>query len=317
MLPKSQNHGDVDVLLATCNGAEFLEKQLESLFSQTCQDFSVRARDDCSTDETVSILERYARRYPHRFIYTINAERLGAAANFAALLCDSAAPYIMCCDQDDVWLSDKVALTLARLRTAEQAHGLRTPVLVYSDAVLVDAKLGVISPSFWRKCKVRPREVRLRHLLAQNLVTGCTMGCNRALLERALPIPINDVVMHDYWLALVAASFGVMVPIRQATVLYRQHGKNTLGILPDLTFKQSMRRLVNDTQLRTTLLAAIRQARAFSLRFAADLSHAQKAQLAAFQALFERGYVLRRWMILRYGLLRTGFWNNIGYLVRV
>lgn len=313
----NENYGDIEILLATYNGADFLERQLESLFSQTCQDFVVIVQDDRSTDGTARILAKYAAEYPRRFFYRINRAQLGAAGNFAALLSDSTAPYVMCCDQDDVWLPQKVAVTIAALRKAEQIHGRQTPILVHTDAVLVDADLHVISASFWRDRKVRPQGARLRNLLAQNLVTGCTMGCNRALLERGLPIPLHEAVMHDYWLALVAATFGVLVPIQKATVLYRQHGKNTIGAGPGMTPAQSVRKLVGDRQLRMKLLAAIRQAHAFSNRFAAELRCEQKAELAAFETLFQKGYIKRRWMIIRYGLLRTGFWSNVGYLVRV
>lgn len=313
----NQSRFQVEIVLATYNGARFLEKQIESLFSQTCQDFHVSVRDDCSTDGTSSVLATYAAKYPERFDYVINKERLGPVANFSALLVASTAPYIMCCDQDDVWLPEKVALTLEALQKAERANSQQTPVLVYSDAVLVDANLQVISSSFWRKAKVRPRGAKLRNLLAQNLVTGCTMGCNRALLDRGLPVPAPEVVMHDYWLALVAAAFGTLVPIHKPTVLYRQHDKNAIGIGRKMKPAQRIWRLLNDRQLRKELIDAVRQARAFSNRYSASLNERQKEKLEAFQRLCGQGYVQRRWTILRYGLLRTGFLNSVGYLIRI
>jgi glycosyltransferase involved in cell wall biosynthesis len=317
MLPTSQCDRDIEILLATHNGANFLERQLESLLEQTCQEFRITVRDDCSTDGTVAILARYAERFPEKLRYGINRKRLGALGNFAALLADSTASYVLLCDQDDVWLPEKIAQTRQVLRKAESFHGSQTPILVHSDAVLVDANLRVISSSFWRSCKVRPKRARLRNLLAQNLVTGCTVGCNRALLERALPVPVDEAVMHDYWLALVASSFGVVVPLQEPTVLYRQHGGNTVGMRQPMTLSQTLRRIIRDPQLQAKLTAAIRQANAFSRRFSSELSRSQHAELMAFQSLFENGYLLRRWLIVRHGLLRTGFWNNIGYLARV
>lgn len=308
---------DIDVLLATYNGAEFLEKQLDSLFSQTCQDFSITVGDDRSVDGTVEVLASYARRYPGRFTYAINSKRLGATANFATLLSRSTAPYVMCCDQDDVWLPEKIARTIAAIKTAEARHGRQRPVLAYSDAVLVDAKLKTISSSFWRTCRVRPRGAQLRNLIVQNVVTGCTMGCNRSLLDKALPIPSEKVVMHDYWLALVAAAFGLLIPLEQATMLYRQHGKNKFGVAPDRTLLQSLRHPIRDARLKAAMLDAMRQAGAFSDRFANELTRKQKAELTAFQMLFQRGYVRRRWVILRHRLLLPGVWNNIGYLMRI
>lgn len=316
-MPSIRHTGfEIEILLATFNGARFLEQQLDSLFSQSHQDFSVAVRDDLSADGTAEILARHAEKYPNRFSYAVNQERLGAAGNFAALLCESTAPYVMCCDQDDVWLPEKISLTIETLRAAERTNGRETPVLAYSDAVLVDESLHVTDNSFWRKASFKPEGAKLRNLLVQNLVTGCTMACNRALLKQALPIPVQEVVMHDYWLALVAAAFGVMAPIQQQTVFYRQHDRNTIGTAK-MTVVQRIRRFLDDPQLRAELRAATRQAQAFSSRFSAQLCPGQKKELAAFQRLGKQGYFLRRWTVLRHRLWPKGLRNSVSFLIRM
>lgn len=316
-MPSIRHTGfEIEILLATFNGARFLEQQLDSLFSQSCQDFSVAVRDDLSADGTVDILARYAKKYPERLSYVVNEKRLGAAGNFAALLCESTAPYVMCCDQDDVWLPEKIAVTMQTLRAAERARGRETPVLAFSDTVLVDENLQVVDSSFWRRASFKPEGAQLRNLLVQNLVTGCTMACNRTLLTSALPIPVQEVVMHDYWLALVAVAFGVTVPIRQQTVLYRQHDRNTIGTA-NMTAVQRIRRFLDDPHLRAELRTATRQSHAFASRFCAQLRPEQKRELAAFQRLGEQGYFLRRWTVLRHGLRPKGLRNSISFFIRL
>src|SRR5665213_2546839 len=72
---------------------------------------------------------------------------------------------------------------------------------------------------------------RLDHLIFYNIVTGCSLMGNRSLLELARPIP-TGIDVHDWWLALVAASCGVLSTIPEPTVLYRQHGGNLIGAGP-------------------------------------------------------------------------------------
>jgi hypothetical protein len=73
-----------------------------------------------------------------------------------------------------------------------------------------------------------PSRDPLAVLLTQNFVTGCTVLVNRPLLERALPIP-ESAVVHDWWLALVAASCGHLLYVDWPTVAYRQHDSNAIG----------------------------------------------------------------------------------------
>ncbi len=92
----------VDVLLATHNGADFLEAQLRSLLEQTYPVVRVLVRDDASTDATPALLADWAARRPGKIEILDGGPRLGACGNFAALLQRAEADYVMFCDQDDV-----------------------------------------------------------------------------------------------------------------------------------------------------------------------------------------------------------------------
>lgn len=221
----------IDILLATYNGARFLPEQLRSLEEQTFRDWQLVVRDDGSTDGSVAVVEEWAAR-TGRPIRIIKDGRtgLGAMGNFGALLEASDAPYFALCDQDDVWLPDKLSLMLKRLQEAEARYGEHMPRLAYSDLRVVDEQLKEIHPSFRTFAFLRlPRPgLALIDVMTQNVVAGCASLGNSALRQAALPIP-GEAVMHDWWLALTAGAVGELVDIPEATVLYRQHGQNAVG----------------------------------------------------------------------------------------
>jgi hypothetical protein len=139
------------------------------------------------------------------------------------------APYFMLADQDDVWLPDKIERKLARLKELEAQNGSETPLLVFTDLKVVDEDLSVIEDSMWHYQRLDPAITQdWRGLLAQNVVTGCTIIANRALADAALPFALPEM-MHDHWLAVNAAKYGRVAYLKDATVLYRQHGTNVAG----------------------------------------------------------------------------------------
>lgn len=219
---------NVAVLIAVYNGEKYLAEQLDSLLAQTYTDWIAYIHDDGSSDRTPMILEQYAHRYPERFIL-LDGEATGSAKdNFFYLFGSVEAPLYMCCDQDDVWLADKIEKTLREMRLAERETDI--PCLVYTDLKIVDESLHVISGSMDQYQKLNCRDARINHVLVQNVVTGCTMMINRQLRDMILSLKDREkIVMHDWWAALIAAQFGVLHYLDEATILYRQHDENDTG----------------------------------------------------------------------------------------
>ncbi len=140
------------------------------------------------------------------------------------------ADIILFCDQDDVWLSDKIQMLVDAIGKMEQQHGKNCPVLVHSDMTVVDKLLMPIHQSFMSSCmhlKNIPK-VQLPLLLPGNYIAGCSTAINRDLLRLATPIP-KEAVIHDWWVALCAAACGKILYIDKPMVLYRQHERNTVG----------------------------------------------------------------------------------------
>ena len=131
----------IDVLLATHNGADFLDAQLRSLWEQSERGFRLLAHDDASTDATPALLAEWSARWPGMELIDGGGPRLGACGSFAALLARSEADYVMFCDQDNVWLPEKIARTLGTMTAVERETGADCPLLVHTDLAVVNESL--------------------------------------------------------------------------------------------------------------------------------------------------------------------------------
>jgi len=224
------NDARVCILLATNNGQPYLPKQFESIFQQTCPDWRLYIRDDHSSDETVGIISRYLGAQECIQVQD-NFGRLGVVGNFSRLIevaRQDQGVYFFLSDQDDVWYANKLADQLALMHVLEEKYPGQ-PLLVHSDMEVVDVSLNQVHPSFMQYQNIRNEDRNpLKVLLTQNFVTGCTVLVNRQLLDVALPVP-KEAMMHDWWLALCAATFGHIGYIDQPLVQYRQHGSNAVG----------------------------------------------------------------------------------------
>ncbi len=218
----------LSVALCTYNGGRFLPAQLDSLLAQTRQPDELVACDDGSTDQTLSLLDDFARRAPFAVRVVRNEARLGATKNFEKAIGLCSGEVIATSDQDDVWLPEKLAATLAALD--------RTPRcgLAFTDAEVVEEDLRPRGHSMWDAIQFRPparRQVRdgrtFEVLLRQWVVTGATMMFRAELRPHVLPIPPGW--MHDGWTALMISAMAPVAMVERRTVLYRQHAAQQIG----------------------------------------------------------------------------------------
>ena len=223
------NSPKIDILLSTYNGEIFLQELFDSISEQTENKWRLIIRDDGSSDETLRIIEEYAMREPRVVISPSSGENLGVVGSFIRLLDQSAAPYFAFCDQDDYWLPHKLKSLLEAVESEDESR----PILVSTDLVVVDAQLVEIFPSFMDQQQFNPESGTVwPHNLLQNTVVGCASMGNASLRSLTLcnpPDSWSDVIMHDWWLSLIASRFGRTIYHPVCTVLYRQHAKNQLG----------------------------------------------------------------------------------------
>jgi len=243
----------IDILLATYNGAPYLPEQLDSIFAQEGVVPRVLVRDDGSRDDTLAVVEAYARRYPGQvFLVQDEHKPAGAAANFFRLLAQpSEAEYFSFCDQDDVWLPRKLITAITALNTVPAAM----PGLFLCGYYVVDKDLNTLGRSL-----ILERPLGFGNAIVKNVATGAVSVFNRALWQqlRRPNLDMKRIFMHDWWAYLLAASFGKVLYDREPLVLYRQHGGNVLGAAHGLNgwikrwkmFRGGQDRGVVSTQMR-------------------------------------------------------------------
>ena len=215
----------VNILLSTYNGQEYLRQQIESIQAQTFQDWRLLIRDDGSSDGTPDVIRDLASQDER--ICFINEEQrinLGVIKSFHALLKYEDADYYLFSDQDDLWLPDKVALQVAEA----QKHEPEIPLLVYTDLKVVNENLEVQHESMIRT-QSDHANTELIQELTENTVTGGVALINHALAQLWTGQESYPLLMHDWYLGLLASTFGKLVYIDQPTELYRQHANNVLG----------------------------------------------------------------------------------------
>ena len=219
----------VSIVVPVYNVIQYLDVCMKSILNQTYQRIEVILVDDGSTDGTKAILDEYAEKKDN-FVVLDYPSQKGASNNFFSLLKRVDASYFFFADQDDVWMSNKMEKCLARMQQIEKST-ISKPVLVCCDACVTDEKLKVVSPSLWERSGAHPEFLtNFNESAATPFVTGCTMLLNKAAKESVLWNVTEKATMHDAFITLcVFKACGIVEPIRESLMYYRQHGENTLG----------------------------------------------------------------------------------------
>lgn len=279
------------------------------MIKQTYKDIKIVVRDDGSTDNSSAIIDDFCKEHPEKIFRVEGLPTGSAKQNFACLLeqCDS--DYIMFCDQDDVWLPDKVEKTMLAMNAAEDGKDI--PVLVHTDLKVADQNLNIISNSFFGFQKLIQNNITLPKLLVQNYVTGCTVMINRALKNVCGKLPDN-CIMHDWWLALVAVLFGKLVLENSATIFYRQHSENQVGSKASYGVAYVKQKLSAFKQVRNTYNATYLQAQALLENYASRLSKEQKHILEEYCDIPNKNKFGRISIMRKYGFKKCTLMRVLG-----
>lgn len=303
----------VDILMATYNGALYVKEQIASIQNQRHQNWRLLVSDDSSTDNTWEILTEFANSDP-RIVLLPRKERLGSISNFSRLMEHASAYYVMFSDQDDFWFPEKISKTLTKMREMEFQEGSSVPFLVHTDLVVVNHALKEMHPSLWKYSNLdSSRYVTLNRLLAQNVITGCTMMINRPLLEISYPIP-REAVMHDRWIGLVAAAFGRIGIIPEATMAYRQHGKNQLGAKA-YGFKRLWQNGLSALRIKKNEQMA-QQANRFLNNYCKLLTESNKEILRGYCEFCQGSFWKKREAMIKFSFYKNGFLYNLYEFLR-
>ncbi len=274
-------------------------------------DIWIEICDDGSTDETVRIAREYEARYGCISVYE-NKENLGYVKNFIEGIKRSKSPYIMLCDQDDIWDPDKIARTMRAMERLEQKHGNResAPLLVFTDAMNFDSDTGKQFGSFHKSSHLDVAKTDPAHLLMENKCIGCTVMVNAAVLPFLDTLP-EEVRVHDWWLALICSQFGEISYLAETTLQYRQHRGNMIG---GSSFSQYVKdRISHLKRQKESLEQTFAQGEAF-YRLFRDEREEQPA-VRAFARMGNAGFWRRRWYTVRFGFWKSGWMRNIALLL--
>ena len=215
----------IDILLATYNGEEYLEEQLNSILNQTYKNFNLIISDDNSTDSTVKILDKYSKKDSRIIVYKQN-RNLGVVSNFEFLLSKVESKYFMFSDQDDIWIETKIEKSINKLEETNSD-------IVFTDLMVVDDKLNVLYNSYWELKGLKNKIIKYNSfgaLYLNNYITGCTMIMKKEVISKVLPLPKKSkYVLHDYWIALITSQSGKVEFLNEPTIKYRQHKNNRVG----------------------------------------------------------------------------------------
>lgn len=279
----------IDILLATHNGEAYLSQQLDSVLNQTIQDFRILIQDDDSQDHTLAIIRRFCKAFPQKVILCQEEGPLGGAAqNFLSLVAKATGDYVAFCDQDDVWLPNKLEVLLEAMVKLEEADGGVGAAMVFSRVCPVDKNLQKITVS----SEENPKSLDFSRLLVQNCASGCTMLCNRALYTR-LGAYDDRILMHDWWTVLVAKALGKVAYLPRELVLYRQHGANAVGYTDRRSLAYWWRRAGKENLFQKKY-GYYNQARLMEQRLGEELKAPEHAVLQNFLAIPEKRSKFRR-----------------------
>lgn len=207
------------ILLSTYNGEKYLPQQIDSILNQYNVDVQILVRDDGSNDDTLYVLNSYANTEK---IDIIKGDNIGVVGSFFSLMREAVTRdfnYFAFCDQDDVWMNDKLKVAVDILNGHQNV-----PVLYMSSFQMVDENLHSIPTNISRP------NISVEGAFASNCATGCTMVFNKKLLEKSLLSNYNDTLMHDYWMYVVCLLTGGCVYYDETPhIYYRQHGNNVIG----------------------------------------------------------------------------------------
>ena len=263
----------VSVVLCTYNGSKFLNKQLDSILGQSYEVDEIIIVDDCSVDSTREILKEYKERY-NKIKLFFNTKNLGSNLSFQYALSLAENEYIVLCDQDDIWFENKIEVQMDMV-ISSSFYKKEQPLLVFHDLRLIDQHDNVIIDSFWKLHKFKPNNFSFKKLMISNIVTGCTCLINRKTRDEILKCDMNDIIMHDHLIALIAYGFGNVIHIDEQLIDYRSHN-NSVTKKENISVIIRIKLFVGKIKSKKYLKPNILQIKKFSDCYAAELNMDKK-----------------------------------------
>ncbi|MBQ8029100.1 MAG: glycosyltransferase family 2 protein [Clostridia bacterium] len=217
----------ISVAMAAYKGEKYIEDQIRSILPQLSHEDEIVVSDDKPGGVTETVVRRLMQE-DERIVYVEGRGR-GVVANFTNAIRYCRGDKIFLCDQDDVWLPEKVK------RVTEAFENGAT--LVLHNAYVTDEKLNITAYSFFDE---RGSKKGIIRNLLKNSYMGCCMAFDRKLLKKIMPIP-RHIPMHDQWIGLMGEIYGKVTLIDTPLIYYRVHGDNVTAGKKESSLSQKLR----------------------------------------------------------------------------
>jgi rhamnosyltransferase len=281
----------IAILMPTYNGEKYVEQQIDSILRQSIGDWHLYIRDDGSADSTVKIVRNKYAGEKNITIIEDNLGNLGVRKSYELLLNSISSDYYMFCDQDDVWLRDKIKISLDEILKQERLDTEPRPLLVHTDLTMTDENLKITADSYYTYWKERPSG-SLNKNLTRCTVTGCTVIINRKLRDLYLKssgpgLSSSVLVLHDYWLSIISSLSGRQIFIDKALVLYRRHSSNSSAVARN-SLLSKINKLPYKIKLLKSIYSELKTGLARLLTENTDIRSSDKEILADFVKLTDQ-----------------------------
>lgn len=205
----------VCILMSTYNGEKYIREQLDSIVNQTYKNIEIYIRDDGSKDKTISIIQEYKK--INNDIYFDFGKNLGYINSFFELLklCDDA-DYYAYCDQDDVWMENKIERAVQKLKECNEDK----PVLYFSNLDFYDGEMKYLATA------PKEKSYSFRNALVECITQGMTMVINKKARDTIIENIPNVCLGHDWWTYMICSGLGKIIYDDVSLVKYRRHNKS-------------------------------------------------------------------------------------------
>lgn len=242
------------IVLSTYNGARFIEEQLESIRLQTVPVYEVIISDDCSKDNTVDIVREYIHKYSLEQSWKLIQNRInkGYERNFLDGCELATGDILFFCDQDDIWIRERVEkiLSVYEQNPKIQVLGSSLDVFYYekdtnkwSDSQLAhysnnDGALELLEDNFF--------DINQRR-------SGCTMSVRKAYYEEVRPFWQQGWAHDDFFwkMGLLSRQYA---NYHYISMKRRMHANNTTVIR--LRTREGRIKQIESMRLQTQSLLA-------------------------------------------------------------
>lgn len=201
---------------------KWLEELLISLNNQTYQNIELLVWNDCPEDkyEYNKFFTKYIKNF--KFYMKYGEENLGVNGAFEELTRWAEGDYIAYCDQDDIWMPEKIE----KMVKFSECNNLDLVACflkrINKNSKNIGDKIIKVSNDY-ENSKIG----KFKFLIMHPLINGCAMLLNLDIAKKALPFPKINNEYHDWWLALYVSAYGRIGVLKECLIKYRIYDYNT------------------------------------------------------------------------------------------